>query len=181
MQYSCDPREHCPGLDLYGYSSETDSVTVDSPQYSELARELLDYEGRAADGTPPKSLDPVAAITAGSRVLAKMRDHLSRWFGAEGFEALTGRALTRTQPQYPFLTDVLSVSSTDGRTIASVSHALPGEDIVTLTEGLIALIAAIIAQISRLLGEDMAAHFVEQIWPDTKRMESRAKKEKVTE
>lgn len=178
MPHSCEPLEHCPGLDLYGCNSEIHSVTGASPHYHELARELLDYEGRTADGTPLKSLDPVAALTAGGRVLAKMRDHLSRWFGTEGFEALLKRALSRTQSQYPFLINVLRVSSPDDRTVGFVSHT-PGEDIVTLTDGLVAMIATIIAQISRLLGEDMAEHFVGQIWPDIKRVESRTNKEKV--
>lgn len=178
MPHRCDPREHCPGLDLYGYNSEKYSVTDVSPHYREIARELLDYEGRAADGTPLKSLDPIAALTAGGRVLAKMRDHLSRWFGAEGFEALLQRAVSRTQAQCPFLLDVLRVSSPDDRTVGFVSQT-PGEDTVTMTEGLVAMIATIIAQISRLLGEDMAEHFVGQIWPDIKRVELRTNKEKV--
>ncbi|MGI8509930.1 MAG: hypothetical protein ACR2MQ_11455 [Gemmatimonadaceae bacterium] len=154
-------------------------MTAVSPHYRELARELLDYEARAADGTPLTSLDPVAVLTAGDRVLAKMRDHLSRWFGTEGFEALLKRALSRTQSQYPFLIDVMRVSSPDDRTVGFVSQT-PGEDHVTVTEGLVAMFATLIAQISRLLGEDMATHFVGQIWPDIKRVEPRAHVETVT-
>lgn len=102
-------------------------------------------------------------------------------FGAEGFDALLKRALNRSRNEFPFLIDVLHASCADDRASGFVSQAPPGVDAVTLTGGMVAMIATIVAQISRLLGDDMAAHLVDQIWPDMQCAESRANVERVAE
>ncbi len=80
----------------------------------ELARQMLARKADERDGgiagetaATPRSLDAMQTLIAGDRVLSKMCEHLSRWFGPEGFDALLTRALNRRQPKYPILAIVL--------------------------------------------------------------------------
>ncbi len=155
-------------------------MTDVSHRERELARQVLASEGREKDDGL-ECFDASEALSAGDRVLRKMCDHLSRWFGAEGFDALLARALNRTKPKHPIVALVLRAPRDNGPTRGFIDQTVHIEDATALMDGLVAIIASLIALLSRLLGEEMAVHLVEQIWPDTRRGELRVNKERVAE
>ncbi len=151
----------------------TEPIAIDR----ELARGLLaseatrDCEGRSDFATP--SVPGVAEELAnGERVLQRMQEHLMRWFGPDGVDALLMRSLERTRPFYPALAGVTRHAKGTLRLggIADSVNAntqpdtqLTGADV---REGIVALIATILALIGRLVGDDMVRHLLRQAWPD---------------
>lgn len=154
-------------------------MTLPAPDKRELAQQLFTSETRVVPGEVEAS--HAQSMAAGERVLQKLRDHLTRWFGADGFDALLARALNQTQPHYPILGKLLRPPEGNRRISGFLDRAPDNEDARVLTDGLVALIATIVSLLSRLIGEDLTAQLLEQIWPAPSRGESRANNQRTIE
>lgn len=109
-----------------------------------------EFWGRAlADARP----EDIAA--AAERVHLHLREGLSRWIGAEGFRALSARAVSLAQGEHPEL-GTLSFDNDEPALRAAVR--LHG--VAPVTEALVAQLAAAIDLLGRIVGEEMAMQLV---------------------
>lgn len=129
----------------------------------DLARRLLMREAGGSDET-------AAMLAAAERVLERLREHLARWFGPDGIDALVNRALSHARRDHPALADVRLVH--DGEQLRmGPTDGGSARDPVEMAEALAALIAACIALLERLVGGDMVERLLHQLWPDELRKE----------
>ncbi len=132
--------------------------------------ELFACEARELRRT--SECEDTRAVAAGERVLQKLREHLSRWFGADGFHTLLARALSNARTEHPVLAKTMRFGQGNRRISGFIDHTPKHGDGDAVRAALVGLIAALIALLSRLVGGDMAQHLVEQIWPDALRNKS---------
>ncbi len=104
-----------------------------------------------------------------------MSEHLSRWFGKEGFEALLARALDRARPRHPALAQLTPftlvsagarpIEPTAGRSTDQLTGGGPTGPDDAVAEAFVSVVSETIALLARLIGDDMAVHLIEQVWP----------------
>ena len=105
-----------------------------------------------------------AQIAAAERVLGRLQEHLLRWFGPEGFHAVLSRALATARKGHPALAHVRIEARSEARLteLAANAHTYrPAE----LRDALQALVAATIALLSRLIGDDLVRRLLHDAWP----------------
>ncbi len=129
----------------------------------DMVRRLLAHEAAEDRGRE-------ASLEAAERVLVKLRAHLSRRTGQEGFQTLLARALTLTVTQVPRLSAVQVEA--DGSlvglrdSLAPVSSEAPDseaqEDAI---EGAVALIAHLFGLLVTFIGEDLTLRMLGTLWP----------------
>ena len=105
-----------------------------------------------------------AQIAAAERVLGRLQEHLLRWFGPDGFHAVLSRALATARKDHPALAHVRIEPRSEPRLteLAASAHMYrPAE----LREALLALVAATIALLSRLIGDDLVRRLLRDAWP----------------
>ena len=120
----------------------------------ELARRLLARDVPAEDAP-----DAVAAAT--ERVCGRVSANLSRWFGIDGTNALFARALVRAQADHPALANVrYSRQSAVCLERLAENARIHGAD--AAADGVAAMLTALIEQLGRLIGPDIAVRLVEQ-------------------
>jgi hypothetical protein len=98
------------------------------------------------------------AATA-ERLCAQLQTGLRRWIGNDGYRALLDRALGSVRPEHPALDDVPSLRGDAPTTTATVR----AHDATKVPAGMVALVAVVIELLGRIIGEEMAVRFVEQI------------------
>jgi hypothetical protein len=130
------------------------SVTATSPADRELARRLLARE-TGEHWTPTDSAD---------QVLRQLHTHLGRWFGSAGSDALLARALDLTRADHPALVDARLELGGD-RLLTGVRAQAPDNNPADISAALVALVAAVIGLLTRLIGADIVMRLVEQVWP----------------
>jgi len=158
--------------DRIGWRALTDRVSSER----ELAEVLLATEisrlGDERNATwAPGLSDAEIALASGERALQLVQEHLRDWFGPDGVDALLIRALERARSSHPILIGVqppvsgtlrlIGITEND-RAVSQQNGALDSREII---EGIVALLAAILALIARLVGDEMMRHLVKQIWP----------------
>ncbi len=153
---------------------------------AELARRLLARETHETHEThdtlnTPHGDDTASLLAAGERVLQKLHDHLSLWFGAEGFSALFSRAVDRTRPQHPVLANLVHKNPSDHRVSGFIDATRTNAPAADVRQALQALIATVFALLGRLVGEKMTMRLVEQIWPGLSRSDPTAGQADITE
>ena len=93
-----------------------------------------------------------------------MSENLSRWVGIEGSNALVARALARARADHPALSNVRYTSQSavclDGLAESARLHGAGAA-----TDGVVAILTALIDLLGRLIGEDLAMRLVEQSVP----------------
>lgn len=97
--------------------------------------------------------------TNADQLWVRLRVGLGRWIGQSGYRALLDRALVMVRADHPFLTGL----SFDGDNEAAFTAALRTHGDVALAEAMVALIAAVIELLGRIVGLEMAMHLVEEI------------------
>lgn len=105
-----------------------------------------------------------AQIAAAERVLGRLQEHLLRWFGPDGFHAVLSRALATARKGHPALTHVRIEPRSEARLteLAASAHAYrPAE----LRDALQTLVAATIALLSRLIGDDLVRRLLQDALP----------------
>jgi hypothetical protein len=143
-------------------------VTGASVRDFELARWLYQSELRAGTDAPAAA-SPCTAVDAfmtGKRVFVRMQGNLSRWFGTDGFNALLVRTIERTRAVYPLLSLAYPIGVVDITLPVNVLQANSAPTYEAASEASVAAIAGFIALLARLVGDNMAVHLVEEIWPN---------------
>jgi hypothetical protein len=151
----------------------TDRAVSDRELARAVLREMSQHAGAHGErGENPGHASDVGAVVANAElVLQRLQEHLLGWFGPDGLDALLTRALERTRIVHPILAEVQRPGPGTLR-LADMSAAVAAEsgpngklDDNEVVEGIVALLAAILALIGRLIGDDMMRHLVKQIWP----------------
>lgn len=132
-------------------------MTPTSLPERDLARRLLSREASGSD-------DPATWVAAGERVFVRLHAQLAYWFGADGLEALLGRAMDRagvpqratgepaTPPRRESAVDV----------IAATTRSMPSREGADAVE---MILTAFIELLGRVVGPDMAERLVGQSQP----------------
>lgn len=107
-----------------------------------------------ADGPMP----PEAVAAAAERTCAALRLGLRRWIGADGYRSLLQRSLTQARAAHPALEGLSCLGLDESEMLTAAQRH--GADKVEAA--LVALVAALIDTLGRILGEELAAHLVEQ-------------------
>jgi hypothetical protein len=130
-------------------------VTPVSPDQSapalDAARRL--WAGVAGEANAP---DEVAAGVA--RLFSRLQAGLGRWVGAEGYCALLDRAVALVRTGHPVVDGLSCRTEDDPLTPAAVEASGPAE----VMAGTVALLAALIELLGRIVGEEIAVRLVEQ-------------------
>ena len=127
-------------------------MTQRSSAATEVARGL--WQRAVGDSTTPE--DVAAAAT---RMCTELRAGLSRWVGAMGYRALIDRALLLARAEHPALSSLSCHGGDEPVTTAGV-RAHSAAEVAT---GMVALVAALVELLGRIIGEEMAVRLVEQI------------------
>jgi len=131
-------------------------VTTPS-SYDETARRLLASEATA-------SYTQEAQIAAAERVLGRLQEHLLRWFGPDGFHAVLSRALATARKDHPALSHVRIEPRSEARLTELATNAQTYR-VAELHDALQALLAAMIALLTRLIGDDLVRRLLQEAWP----------------
>jgi hypothetical protein len=153
-------------------------LTQSPSRAHDLALQLLRYEG-VSDAS-----DSEVIAAAADRVLQHLRGELARWFGSEGFRAILLRAIDRTCRSYPALAGAippLEGPGTSQHGLDNIFGKLQPCGAQEARAATVALIAAVIALLDKLVGEDVALRLLSQSWPELVRGEPRSSDEGTTE
>ena len=127
-------------------------MTPRSAAELDVARRL--WVRAAGDASTPEE------VAAGAeRMFAQLRGGLGRWIGAEGYRALVERALGLVRVEHPAIGDLSVRGGDQMMTTAAVREHGTGE----VADGLVALVAALIKLLGRIIGQEMGLRLVEQI------------------
>jgi hypothetical protein len=126
-------------------------MTQRSAAVTEVARGL--WERDAVDVGAPEE-----ATAAADRVCAQLRAGLARWVGSEGYRALLARALERVRVEHPALNHISCMGGDD----QEIAAAVRVHGAAKVAAGIVALVAALIDLLGRIVGEEMAVELVNQ-------------------
>ncbi len=127
-------------------------MTPRSPAATDAAQRL--WARAAGDSSAPEEIAAAAA-----RIGNELRAGLGRWIGADGYRTLLDRALGLARAEHPALGGLAGLGGDEPLTTAAVRAQ--GADPVAA--GLVAMVAALVELLGRIIGEDMAVHLVDQI------------------
>jgi hypothetical protein len=140
---------------------------------AEVARKLLEQEARELG-------QPDDLVSAAESVFRRLHDHLSRWFGFEGYDALVARTIDRARVAHPVLRslDTAIPPKGNGRAreevrMASIAAALRALPPAEAADALVGMLGTFISLLGRLVGDDMAVRLILQSWPDDEKRASR--------
>ena len=105
-----------------------------------------------------KASTPAEVAAAAELMCTYLRVGLGRWIGAPGYEALLGRALGLARVEHPALGSLGCLGGEEPLTVAAVRAYGAG----AVGAGLVALVAALIELLGRIIGDEMAVRLVEQ-------------------
>lgn len=128
-----------------------------------LVRRLLTLEAAEIQ-------DQESVIGAAERVSDKMRAHLSKRIGQEGFRTLLARALTLTTALFPHLSAVRvgeNGSLVGLRRAAGIGLHKTPDDVTQqdAVEGAVALVAQLLALLITFIGEDLTLRILSTVSP----------------
>jgi hypothetical protein len=105
--------------------------------------------------------DPDEVAGAAERACTELREGLGRWIGVGGHRVLVARALMLARLEHPVLDGVSGMGGDQVVVRAAVKTHGAG----TVADGMVALIAALIVLLGRIIGEEMALRLVEKAGP----------------
>jgi len=126
-------------------------MTQRSAAATEVARRL--WQRAVGDSSSPEDV-----ALAATRMCTQLRAGLSRWVGAMGYRALIDRALLLARAEHPALGSLSCHGGDEAVTTAAV-RAHSADEVAT---GMVAVVAALVELLGRILGEEMAVRLVEQ-------------------
>ncbi len=141
-----------------------------------LVRRLLAYEASAGQAQVSSTQKQDAVIEAAERASDKLRTHLSKRIGQEGFRTLLARALALTTSQFPQLIAVRV--GADGSLVGlrgaggQASHNRGDSETRdsqarnNAVEGAVALVAHLIGLLIVFIGEDLTRRILSTVWPE---------------
>jgi hypothetical protein len=125
------------------------------PQLRSLAESLIAQE------TPSKSSGVDAVVTF--HVIEKLRPHMANLMGKGGFRALFARALVLASAEVSWL-NAVKVNA-DG-TLEGLTALQPQISPAEFMEGRVELLALLLGLLVALIGPDLTAALVADIWPN---------------
>ena len=146
----CTPRARVEA-DHRGQPIVTSTSPGQSPSAVNAAHRL--WAGVAGEASAP---DQVASGVA--RLFTRLQAGLGRWVGAEGYCALLDRAVALVRAEHPVVDGLSCRREDDPVTPAVVQAHGPAQ----VTAGTVALLAALIELLGRIVGEEIAVRLVEQ-------------------
>src|ERR1700694_5388392 len=120
-------------------------MTAQSTVATDAARRL--WARAVGDTTAPED---VAA--AAERMCTQVRTGLRRWIGADGYRALLNRALGLARAEHPALGDLPCL----GGDVPGTTAVVRAQGAGAVAAGLVAVGAALIALVGRILGGEIA-------------------------
>ena len=145
-------------------------MTQRSAAATEVARHL--WECAVDDSGAPEDV-----AVAATHMCTELRVGLTRWVGGMGYRALIDRALLLARAEHPALGS-LSCHGEDGPVTTAAVRAHSAAEVAT---GMVALVAALVELLGRILGEEMALRLVEQSGMQSERESAPSGREKKTE
>jgi hypothetical protein len=133
-------------------------MTPVSAAAKEAARQLWVHEG--LDAAAPQEM-----AAAAEQGCARLRAGLTRWIGSDGYGSLVDRALQQARAGHPSLAG-LQCQAGDVQGVAAVVGVHGAAEV---REGIVELVALLIALLSRVIGEEMGIRLVEQAWAGSAR------------
>ncbi|HEV8454052.1 MAG TPA: hypothetical protein VGQ24_04130 [Gemmatimonadales bacterium] len=126
-------------------------MTQRSAAATEVARRI--WQRAVGDSSAPEDV-----AVAATRMCAELRAGLSRWVGAMGYRALIDRALLLARAEHPALGSL----SCHGEDEPASTAAVQAHTAAEVATGMVALVAALVELLGRIIGEEMAVRLVEQ-------------------
>jgi hypothetical protein len=126
-------------------------MTQRSAAATEVAQRL--WQSAVGDSNTPEDV-----AVAATHMCTGLRVGLTRWVGGMGYRALIDRALLLARAEHPALGS-LSCHGEDGPVTTAAVRAHNAAEVAT---GMVALVAALVELLGRILGEEMALRLVEQ-------------------
>jgi hypothetical protein len=139
-------------------------MTQRSAAATEVARRL--WQLSVVDSTTPEDV-----AVAATRMCTGLRVGLTRWVGGMGYRALIDRALLLARAEHPALGSLSCHGGDEPVTTAAVRAHSAAE----VGTGMVALVAALVELLGRILGEEMAVRLVEQSGMQNERERARAR------
>jgi hypothetical protein len=127
-------------------------MTQRSAAANEVARRL--WQRAVGDSSTPEDV-----AVAATRMCTELRVGLSRWVGAMGYHALIDRALLLARAEHPALSSLQCHGGDEPVPTNAVRAHSPAE----VATGMVALVAALVELLGRIIGEEMAVRLVDQI------------------
>jgi hypothetical protein len=118
---------------------------------TEVAQRL--WQRAVGDSNTPEDV-----AVAATHMCTGLRVGLTRWVGTMGYRALIDRALLLARAEHPALGS-LSCHGEDGPVTTAAVRAHSAAEVAT---GMVALVAALVELLGRILGEEMAVRLVEE-------------------
>lgn len=122
---------------------------------TELARRLLTDEAGGDQNLPP-------LIAAAERAFEKLRVHLSKRIGQEGFRTLLARSLVLAKAQCPALSAVQV--GADAR-LEGLRADKPGETNSENLERAVTLLSHFLLLLITFIGDDLTLRIIHALWP----------------
>jgi hypothetical protein len=135
-------------------------MPTNSPAARTVVLGLL-ARGKAPSAAASEGSD-AAAVT--DEVFRHFANGLTRWFGPSGYHALFSRALAEAKSHHPALDNVRIRSATEP-SLEGLAECVEQHGTNAVTEGIIAMLMALVDLLGRLIGEDMALKLVDQSVP----------------
>jgi hypothetical protein len=123
------------------------------PATQEMARRLL---AREISATAEPAAVAAALQRACARVMANLRDAV----GDDGRDALLARALARTETDHPALKGIRAINNGVIH-LDSVVATVEAHGVAPVTTAIVALLAALLDVLGRLIGEEMAMRLLD--------------------
>ncbi len=125
------------------------------PAVIELARQFLTSDTSTALGDDPNG--------APDRACRRLSDELAQWVGGDGARALFARALrtARATGSYPVL-KMLRTNPASGRCLDGLTEGAQRYGLAAANDAAVAVLAALIELLGRLIGDDMAVSLLDQ-------------------
>ena len=152
-----------PGPEAYALlhvraKADRDGLPTVTPASPDLPAPAVDAAHRLWAGVAGEATAPDQVAAGVERLFARLRAGLGRWVGAEGYCALLDRAVALVRTDHPVV-DGLSCRKADDPVTPAVVRA---HGTAEVTAGTVALLAALIDLLGRIVGEEIAVRLVEQ-------------------
>lgn len=131
----------------------------------DMARQLLARETGGADR-------PEAVAAAIQRLCTRVSVNLRQSVGEDGYNALVARALRRTEPEHPVLTDIRRVADA-GIYLDRVSAGVESHGVPAVRAAIESLLATLIDVLAGLIGADMVLNLLDHDDPSSHAPRSR--------
>jgi len=118
-----------------------------------LARQLFEYE--------LASTHSGESTAAAERLIERVYAALARTFGAYGAQALLVRAIGRAGTDHPVLA-LVTVNAEPTSPMHGLAEAANVHGMQATSDGVVALLTALVQGLGRLIGDDLAVNLLEQ-------------------